>query len=386
MHRINVFFFLLLIVGLMISSCIKTYVPDILSKDENKYVINGAVTDIDGTQTVNISVTSPIDDPQYLPVPGCVVKISDDNGNEFQMEDMGDGDYKTFIDPAYLLSGVSFKLEVTTPAGDHIVSDFDQLSECPVVDSVYFKRKDLEGNEAGKYTLGIQFYIDLHGTENSSHFYRWEPIETWEYHAEYPLEWYYDGTVHHVTPPDYSRSVCWSTIKIPQVFTLSTDNLAENKYEMYPLHYVNNLTSRLGYGYSLLLNQYALSKAAYIYWDQLRINSDQQGGLYEKQPLAIKGNMHNLTNPDSDVLGFFGATSVKSKRIFIQNVPDLPLDFSNLCSPAGLRKGLIEITPRDYPGYLMGDAERYYLVLLNPECVNCLVSGGTNVKPDFWPN
>jgi len=384
MRRIKSILFLLLPV-LMISSCIKPYDPQILANDEKKYVVNGQVTDGDGLQKVNVSLTSPIGDAEYIPVTGCAIKILDDKGNEFVMTDLSNGDYTTWIDPALVTPGVSFKLEVTTPTGELIVSGFDRITECPGVDSVYFNRKDLEGNIPGILTLGIQFYINLNGTASNSSFYRWEILETYEYHAEYPLEWYYDGTVHHVVPPDYSKKVCWATVKVPNIFTLSTNNLAENKYQMLPLHFISNRTSRLMYGYSLLVKQYALSEEAYIYWDQLRINSDQQGGLYEKQPLAIKGNMHNKTHPESEVLGFFGATSVKSKRIFVQNVPDLPLDFYNYCSPTQLRMGLREITPRDYPAYLMGDAETYYNVVLNAECVDCLLLGGTNVKPDFWP-
>lgn len=385
MHRNKLKLFFLMPVILAVS-CIKIYDPVISSADEKKYVVSGQITDLDSLQVVNVSVTSEISDPGYIPVTGCTVKILDDRGNVFDLADRENGDYAVWIDPVYILPGISYKVEVTMPDGEQISSDYDTLSECPPVDSVYFIRKDLEGSEPGVYTLGIQFYIDLNAQQYSSRYYRWEAYETWEYHADYPLEWYYDGTIHHVSPPDYSRKVCWITKKVPSIFTLTTNNLAENRYRLLPLHYVNNRSSRLMYGYSLLIKQYSVSEKAYIYWDQLRINSVQTGGLYEKQPLAISGNMHNLTHPDQKVLGFFGAASINAKRIFVQNVPDLPLDFSTICNPTVMRKGLAEVTPRDYPAYLMGDEHGYRLIWLNEECVNCLRLGGTNIKPGFWPN
>lgn len=375
-----------LISVLMVSSCIKPYDPDIQSLDAERFVVTGQVTDRDGLQKVNVSMTSPIGDPQYLPVTGCAVVITDINGMEFPMNEIGNGDYQCLIDPAFLVPGTSFMVKITTPGGEVINSDFDQLTQGPEVDSIYFVRKDIQGQSIGQIFKGIQFYIDLDASSGDSHYYRWEEIETWEYHADYPLIWYYDGSIHQVSPPDYSRKVCWSTTKVPEIYTLSTDNLVENKYNMLPIHFVNNRSSRLMYGYSLLIKQYALSEAAYIYWDQLRINSNLQGGLYAKQPIAIKGNLHNLTNPTQVVLGFFGASSLKTKRIFIRSVPDLLLNFSTLCYPDTLKRGFADFGPGDYPVYLKGDQAAYKMIQLGEECVNCLKLGGTNVKPDFWPN
>ncbi len=387
MRRIDTILFLI-IVTVGASSCVKFYDPEIHAQDANKYVVNGQITDEDGHQKVNVSMTSSISDPKYIPVTGCTVTINDHHGNNFLMSDAGKGDYLTTIDSSFLISGDSFKVQVMTPSGDILESDYDNFPHGPEMDSVYFLREDQDGNIPNRPELtlkGIQFYIDLKGTDTDSRFYRWEEIETWEYHSDYPLEWYYDGEVHHVSPPDYSRKVCWSTRKIPNVFTLSTDNLAENKYLNFPLHFVTNQSSRLAYGYSLLIKQFALSEAGYNYWDQLRINSDQPGGLYEKQPLSIKGNMHNLTHPENEVLGFFGAASVKARRIFVQNVPDLTIEFETYCNFFPLRIGLKEITPSEYPAYLFGNEEGYSLTVMSPECVNCLLLGGTNVKPIFWP-
>jgi hypothetical protein len=140
------------------------------------------------------------------------------------------------------------------------------------------------------------------------------------------------------------------------------------------------------YGYSLLINQFALSEAAFSFWDELRINSSEQGGLYEKQPLSIAGNLHNITNPDQEVLGFFSASSVKSRRIFVNPVTDFEFHLISYCRPDTLRYGgLGAIRPSQYPAFLEGNEVTYYLIRLGQYCVDCTSFGGTPFKPDFWP-
>jgi hypothetical protein len=375
-----------LILAIIVQSCITPYEPHISNKDVYKYVVSGQVTDNNELQTVSVSMASSIGDPQYIPVSGCYVRIYDDKGHEFAMEESEKGVYNGKIDRAYLIPGNSFKVDILTSDGISIESDFDLMNQCPGIDSLYYIRKENLINNQGQDTRELQFYVDLDCENINSHFFKWEVIETWEHHVEYPREWYYDGTVHHISPPDYSRMVCWSTELVKNIYTLSTEGLAENKYYMFPINFVDNHTSRLRYGYSILINQFALSEAAYSYWDQLRINSNEQGGLYEKQPLSIQGNLHNNNNPDQKVLGFFSASSVRSKRIFVDKVEDFAFDFSTFCAPETLRVGgLRSIDPSEYPAFLMGNKIKYFGIQLSQYCVDCMALGGTIKKPDFWP-
>jgi hypothetical protein len=74
--------------------------------------------------------------------------------------------------------------------------------------------------------------------------------------------------------------------------------------------------------------------------------------------LPIKGNLRNLSDPGQPVLGYFGASMVTEKRIFVVNVPGLPIEY-------------IPCDPEPKP---------------EPECIDCRLAGGTIVKPTFWPN
>jgi len=385
MHRNNILLVMPML-SWIFSSCIRSYEPEILADDEKKYVITGQVTDESELQTIHVSISSSIDLPKYLPVTNCKVKIIDDLGHIFLLGGQNNGDYSTMIDSAFLQPGRAFQVEVFTHEGDYIISDFDTLKHGPEVDSIYYMREEKIYNPAAPIVMGVQFYLNLNATATDSRYYRLEPIETWEYHSPYPLEWYYDGIVHHIYPPDSSRLVCWKTVRVPDIFTMTTDNLVGNYYDHYRLQFVDNITAKLVHGYSLLVKQYALTHEAYLYFENLRVNSHPDGGLYEKQPLAVRGNLHNTTHPEKEVLGFFSASTVHSKRIFVDAIPDLPYLYEVVCQPQEIvRPGLSGFKPKDYPIYLQGDTHGLSGFSLDEQCVNCLALGGVNKKPDFWP-
>ncbi len=270
------------------------------------------------------------------------------------------------------------------PNGEEILSDYDMMHDCPVMDSVYYKRVDMISPETGANVKAIQFYTDFHGDEADSRFYRWSAVETWEHHSPWPIEFYYDGKINVVDPPDYSLSVCWITESFWQVNTLSTANMVSNDYIMLPINYVDNTTTRLYFGYSVLITQHALSEPAYNYWEQLRINNDHKGGLYEKQPLPVTGNLKNLTDPGKKVLGFFEASGTSEKRIFIDGIRDMGIYYDAICAPYPLdRLEWRPYTRADYPVYLV----RYNNIrlIVDSHCVDCRYYGGVLEKPEFWP-
>ncbi len=334
---------------LLLSSCIKRFEPEIKNPDAVKYIIDGQVNRGDSIQVVKVSTTSSLFKPMERPVSGCIVKIIDGKGTEYPATDVWNGKYEAVIPENELVPGAIFKVDIQVATGDHIVSDFDEIQDCPVLNSVYYFRKEFPTQNPFYFTKGIQFYLDFNATNITCRNFRFDVIETWEYTATFP---------------DYAeRRVCWVTSKVRDIFVITTKNQIQNIYTHFPLHFVDNYSSqRLRFGYSLLVSQYSLSDAAWLYWQKLKVNTDEQGGLYESQPMQIKGNMHNLTDPSRDVLGFFGASTKNSRRIFVSNVPGLPDEFVE-CRPV--------TDPNERP---------------NPECKDCTAKvGGTNIMPDFWP-
>lgn len=335
--------------GLAMLSCIKRFDPDIKSNDAQKYVVTGGVHPEDSVQHISISYTSPLSKPRFIALPLCKAVIIDGNGNTYPAHDQGDGTYETKIPKTALNPGSCFKVDIRMPAGDHIVSDFDTILDSPQIESVIYRLKDIPTSNPFHPIRGIQFYVNLDARGFNCRNYRYEATETWQYTA--PFYWVVEG------------SVCWLTMNVRSVFTVSTRDQSDNVYKMLPLNFVDNFSSqRLRYMYSLLVKQYSLSQAAYVYWNKIQINSLEQGGLYENQPFQVSGNLHNVTSPSQKVIGFFEASSVQWLRIFTND------------RQAGLPDEYVDCRPVVYP-------EKD-----NPDCIDCRnVVGGTNKKPSFWP-
>ncbi len=385
MMRINIiirFLSIILLVGLV--SCVKEFEPDLEDSATHKIVISGQLTDVEGFQMVDVTITSSLHKPSRIPLTNCILHLVCSDGKTWAYSEESDGVYQVWLNENELDYNKEYHLELITPNNERIVSMPEKFYSCPDVDEVYYKRDSIKSKFNGQVYLGLQFLLDLKAKDSDSRYFLFDVVETSEFHAPLPIEWWYDGVIHQEVPPDYSKSLCWNTQTINDVFVLATDNLASNEYVGHKLNFTDNHSQRLQHLYSINVKQYSITNNAYIYWNQMRTNMHQDGGLYNNQPFAIKGNFKNETNTDQEVLGFFFVSRVKEKRIFIPPQGFFIVD--NSCgAPTELRFGLRDISPIQYPAYLVSTPTGYANSLLDKGCVDCTSDGGTTTKPDFWP-
>jgi hypothetical protein len=373
----------------LFSSCIKPYTPNIDQNAINKYVVQGMVSSVEGYQSVRVSTTSETSFAVFNPVNGCDVNITDNLGNNFHLEGLEDGLYEVWMDQTELVPGRAYRLSVTTPSNEILISEYDTMPQGPdVMGNLYWEVSSIQTDDPEVILEGVQFYTDFEAGEGDSEYYYWRLTETYEYHTPYPLQFFYSyNGVNEVIPPDYSKMVCYRTQPVQNVFTLSTLNLSSKSYPAFPLNFVGNTSDKLSETYSLLVEQIALSVEAFNFWDKMRINIDQSAGLYTSQPLAVKGNISNTTNSENDVLGFFQASTVTEKRIFVEApIEGLKLDYDTICNINILWVGLNEIQPYEFPAYLYSDGVTYFEATMSKNCVDCTLAGGVTEKPSYWPN
>lgn len=360
-------------------SCVKEIAPDIEIYDTDKYVVSGILTDIVGDQEVVVSKTSPVDKPSKIFVSNCNVKAIREDGAEYVYFEQEPGVYIANIDAAFIDKNQAYKIQVKTPDGIVIESRFENYTSAPDIGDIYWFTKDIPSSDV----IGYQFYTDMHASELDSRYYLYEIIETYEHHSPYPLEYWWNGQLNRVVPPDYSKMYCWVTSKISDVYPLSTKEFSVNEYDEYKLNFTTNYTQKLQHTYSLLLKQYSTSEEAYNYWAQMRKNLHQSGGMYNSQPIAVKGNLKSISGSDAEVLGFFGVSSLKEKRIFVPPSPFKIID--NSCTMRILRYGYREILWSEYPAYIYSENGIPQRKLMSNACVDCTFRGGYLQKPDFWP-
>jgi hypothetical protein len=387
---------LLLLLVLILNGCIDPFSPSI-SEYQQMLVIDGMITDREGIHTVTVSRSSSYNEPGRKYESGCTVNILDDKGNIINMSEESKGIYKAWIGQQFLNAGTQYRLEVTTSDGKKYQSYFEMLSHSPPIDSIHWEVKYIEqDNPLYGALMGVQFFINSDATGYEASGYRWELFEQWEYRAKYFIKDFYNGSIIHNDFASDSLYYCWTTrSKINEIYTYSTAQAVSKKIRMIPLTYVSNQSSRLKFDYCLLVRQYSLSEAAFSYWNRLKEQATESGGLYEKQPSRLTGNIYNVDNPDETVLGFFGASGISEKRIFVKElgysfkVYDIYND--QLCDPAGFTPGelmefLSAIDTNEYPVYLYnysgtGKGPWDYI---DQACIDCRKRGGSLTRPDYW--
>jgi hypothetical protein len=93
-----------------------------------------------------------------------------------------------------------------------------------------------------------------------------------------------------------------------------------------PVTTILSTNEKISVRYSILLRQYALTKEAYEFWENIRKNTEQLGSIFDAQPSQLQGNIHCISNPTEPVIGFVTITNIQRKRIFIDN-SQLPLEW-----------------------------------------------------------
>ena len=384
-NKLYVFLLIMLVGGTLFQQCVEPFTPEI-KRYSNMLVIEGTLTDELGTQVITVSRTSSYNDARFMAENGCTVTVLDDQGNIYPYAGKGNGKYEAEFYQGDLEYGRAYMLRVIANNGEVFESDYQVLRPAPPIDSLtaLYERKVTPENPAG--IKGYQFFVNASDPTGNTRYYRWSMEETWEYNAPFIAAFMWDGALHDFTLPN-DRSRCWMTLDVPGIYTGTTRDISKDVLKNVKLNYVSIQTDRLRWRYSLLVKEYALSAEAYEFWNGLQEQTQETGGLYESQPFMIQGNITCTSNPNETVLGFFSASGVSERRIFVdpplENVHELPClgDTITVYNP-------IEDYPRSsYPvylfkillpggGFLKAAAER--------RCFDCLERGGTNIKPDFW--
>jgi hypothetical protein len=364
--------------------CIEPFEPDI-DESRNVMVIDGRLIDTQGIQTISISRSSLYNDPQFRPVSGCVVRVEDSEGSGITFLENDNGIYQSDLEPDFLAVGKAYKLQVITPEDEVYESEYDTLLACAPIDSLSYKL-EVQGTSNTRINyFGIRIYADMKGSPEESRNYMWTFEETWEYIAYHRIMYIWDGKIYHNHEPElHGFKVCYLTSKLENFEVGSSNLMGSNELRQQPLHFVSNQTPRLQEKYSLLVSQNSLSHEAFLYWDKMRAQAGDTGGLFETQPSRSSGNIYNINDPDEKVLGYFFTSQVQEKRITISEAYDFPIAMFDCLVDTAIS---LEDFARDYPYYLFsvssfgrGPPWGYS----KKECHDCTYRGGVTTKPEYW--
>jgi hypothetical protein len=366
------------------TGCIEPFEPEI-EESNAVMVIDGRITDNQGIQTISVSTSSPYSNPQFNPVTGCVVRVEDEAGHGITFVENDEGIYQSDLEPDFLTVGKAYKLLVVTPEDKVYESTYDSLLACAPIDHLSYELEVQGTSDPDINYYGIRFYADTKGSEEDSRNYLWTFEETWEYIAYYNLQYIWDGSaLQDYTPQLHGYKICYLTELLENYQVGSSSMMGSNEIRHQPLHFVSNLTPRLQEQYSMLVAQHSLSYGAFLYWDKMRAQSVDAGGLFETQPSRTTGNISNVIDPEEKVLGYFFVSQVQEKRITVNEdfeFPivgfDCPLDTANSLDDFGMNYPYIM-----WSLSIMGRGPPY--AYSHRECHDCTYRGGVTTKPDYW--
>lgn len=372
------------------TACVERYYPEEDNLKTETLVINAHLTDQSGHQVIEISRSVSLLYPSSDPVSGAYALLLREDGEYRVFLEERPGYYGCDLDDAFLLTGISYMLQVTTPDGQVYESSLDMLRPIPEIDSIYYEVESASYETEADSTDGIRFFIDFTYNSEDFDYLRWEVTETYEFHNPDMEAFIWDKDFSYYMLPDTSNyRVCYITKRLNEIHSMSLAYLDFGIYIKKPFAFVpnNQQEQKLKHKYSVLIRQYSMGEEAFHYWNELKKTSQEQGFLFDRQPALLKSNIHNVNDEDEIVLGFFSMSGVVERRAFAEKPEGLDLSlYEWYCFPVS-RGPRGPVTREDLPIYYARawrDGESFYAEV-NHHCVDCReYKNSTHIPPEFW--
>ena len=282
----------------------------------------------------------------------------------------------------------NYQLQILTKDGKKYLSDPISVVQTPPIDSISWKMNSTGADNK----LGVTVYANTHDPLNKTWYYRWEYVETWEYHTVFDsYDYYSDGQVFGRNV-DSLINACWFTEPSTNITIATSSNLSQDIIFEKPLVFIPQGTQKLGVRYSILVKQYGTTKQSYEYWENLKKNTELTGSIFDPQPSQVAGNIHCQSNPGETVLGYVSASTSQQARIFIESRLFPSWGFKTIptsgCSQTLVTqdsflyyfggRGLIPLFEKPPPRTMIS----FWATM--PACADCTLQGGKAQKPSYW--
>lgn len=378
----------------LLAGCVEPFQPELDDDDLTKLiVVEGLISDDPGSMKVKLSYTASLYSEslnvvdEYPPVSGAEVLIHDDQGNTFLLIENEPGLYEPADENAHGITGNSYYLAIRTREGKQLESSMVLMEESPEIDEISFREESrtVFDQETPYEQNWLNIMVSTQGSGGNTSYYKWEFEETWEFEMPEYVQVYH-GTGQFSPPPtmetveiDEEKRHCWVSESSASILTASTYDSPDNEIHDFVIKTIGPPDDRLNIKYSILVKQYEINHQLYEFFRNVCESNEKSGGIYEKTPLQIIGNMKSCEGSEP-VLGYFMASTMTSKRIFIS-----PAEHQVEPGSAYDGCGWTTEIPRYLDVYLYGtsDGGETNIWSTNKYCTDCRVRG-THEMPDFW--
>ena len=389
---------------LVLNACIKPFRPELDKKDlESQLVVEGKITDIPGPFKVRLTKSASVyaaqDIIRFEPEYGAVVHITDDKGNDFQLYQGANGWYETIDSCLQGIPGNTYTLHITDGNDVLFESAPELMMEVPPIDSIFFEEKPRYNFQGETVTQDdwLDILLDTREPADKTHYLQWEFEETWEFYMPQYISIVLRGIsstcldrgdIPHsfmvwVDIPQ-EQFHCWATEHSKSILVNSTLSSPTGSILSFPITTIGPEDDRLGIRYSILVKQYELNKELYDYFKKLESLNETNGGIYDKIPSPLYGNIRSVSG-NKQALGYFFVSAVKSRRLFINNRETHMKTGHTLYSKCGWISPPLCSSPYYHYGIISEGGSFVGLDVWGTDvfCTDCRTRGA-NIKPDFW--
>ncbi len=374
-------------------SCIEQFTPKLNDSDtQNLLVVEGQITDETGPFKVRLTNSVLVySDPNILnkdhPVYGADVQIFDDQGNVFNLYEDENGWYETRNKQLQGVVGNTYTLLISTDDNKQYESSPVLMQETPDIEKIHFEEvtrthfDELVPIEES----WLDISVDTKSLGDEAFYLKWEFEETWEYKMpEYIDIVHYPGYINEYTTTevvdvDFDKLYCWITEPSREILVESTVGYQKNRVRNFVLQTIGPSSDKLKIKYSILVKQFTINSDLYSILKKLREVNKETDGIFSKIPAQAFGNI-TCCDGGENVLGYFFASAVKTKRIFIDR-----FDHNVKQVSAYDKCGWHEPFDGHQKQYFFGKTNVGGLDIWSTDnyCTDCRIRG-TNIKPDFW--
>jgi hypothetical protein len=367
-----------LLAALCAVSCIYPYQPDISREVSQTVVVDGKIL-VGGTSIIQVGYLQPLDGYSWETNPVADAWVEDDLGNRYPSSGKNYASGYLYIptDTPQALSASSFRAVVQVD-GETYVSDWTTPDPAPVINDIHF----------GSDNDWVYVWADMETPLDNPGYMGFMIEETWEFHADYYPMYYVntDTWQYELYEEFYPYYWCWRTYAPMNVVLANLTQLHGGLIRNIPITTFGRMDNRNHRRYSILVKAFALSKEAYQFNQQLQEMANMGGSLFTPDPGALEGNLVCESDPTREVMGMVLSGRVATRRVFLDSQylitrqPSYPKRFIEEKSDFTRFYYDMKYRPIEYV-----DVEGVPAMAWGPErCINCIVAGGTQQKPDFW--
>lgn len=339
----------LILVLFILGGCIEPVeVP--IDKQERVLMVNGLITDEPGPYVVKLNKSFYYGEyfgETHPDVRNAIVTMLDDQGITEVLTETAPGRFETHRNGIRGRIGGRYQLKIRLQSGQEYISEPEVLKPVPPIEKLYTTLvEEYALNERNESIVNsmVQVLVDAKDPVNEKNYYRWSSEGTYQVFTQ--PEDYMERVRGVLIPrPKSCCPDCWLTDK-NNLINVKDDRQFNGKMLIgQPILQVPATPRYFDIKYRIEVAQYSLSEAAFNFWETIKVQSKGNGSVQDPAPANAVSNIKNVSNGAEMVTGYFGASAVVRRALFITK-QDIPVQIPKFIYPDDCRTMPLSTTER----------------------------------------